>query len=224
MSIKNWRSDDKPREKLIEKGASALSDSELIAILIGSGTKEVSAIELAKKLLDGVNGNLELMGRMSMEEMMMLKGIGVAKAVTLMAAMELGRRRSMYEAEVVKLDSPEEAAKYLVPKLSDLSHEEFWMLCLANNNKLIASVKIGRGSDTASVVGLREIARTALLKKAVKVILSHNHPSGNIMPSDEDKRITERIKKAFEFLDIQLIDHIIVGGNNYFSFANENLL
>lgn len=224
MSIKQWRNDEKPREKLLEKGAFVLTDSELLAILIGSGTREKSAIDLASSLLEITDNNLLMFGRLSVDEMTTVKGIGVAKAVILAAAMELGRRQCRSSFEVQKITSPEDAAKLFIPLLRDLTHEEFWVAYLMNDNGVISKEMIGKGSETVSVVNVREIVRNGLLKKTIKVIVAHNHPSGNIKPGKADIKLTRKIKEALSFFDIDLLDHIIVGGNNYFSFADNNLI
>jgi DNA repair protein RadC len=224
MSIKQWQKDEKPREKLLEKGVSSLTDFELLAILIGSGTREKSAIDLAKELLSITENNLFLFGRLSVDEMTMIKGIGKAKSVTLAAAMELGRRQCSGDFEILQVKNSEDAAKIFIPLLRDLTHEEFWAAYLLNNNGVLSKEMIGRGSETASVVNVREIVRNALLKKTVKVIVAHNHPSGNIQPGEADINLTKKLKKALGFFDIDLLDHIIVGGNNYFSFADNNLI
>ena len=224
MSIKQWRNDEKPREKLLEKGASVLTNAELLAILIGSGTREKSAIDLASDLLSLTSDNLLMFGRLSVDEMITVKGIGVAKAVTLSAAMEIGRRQCGSGLEVQKITGPEDAAKLFVPMLRDLTHEEFWVAYLMNDNSVISKEMIGKGSEMASVVNVREIVRNALLKKSLKVIVAHNHPSGNLNPGEADIKLTKKIKEALSFFDIDLLDHIIVGGNNYFSFADNNLI
>ena len=224
MSIKHWRNDEKPREKLLEKGASVLTNAELLAILIGSGNREKSAIDLASDLLNLTDNRLLLFGRLSVEEMTTVKGIGFAKAVTLTAAMELGRRQCSGDLEKQKINNPEDAAKIFVPLLRDLTHEEFWVAYLMNDNGVISKEMIGKGSETASIVNVREIVRNALLKRTLKVIVAHNHPSGNVNPGEADIKLTKKIKEALNFFDIDLLDHIIVGGNNYFSFANNNLI
>jgi len=221
MSIKDWNKDERPREKLIEFGPQVLSLAELLAILIGSGTKQKSALELSKELLNVVDNKLFLLGRMSVDDLKRVKGIGTAKAVILSAALELGRRRLVENMDIQQISSSSDAADLFFPLLSDLPHEEFWSLFLTNANTIISKMRLSRGSDTATIVDVKELVRNALLKKAKSVIVVHNHPSGKVLPGTKDLDITEKIKKALSFFDIKLLDHIIIGYNKFYSFADE---
>ncbi len=224
MSIKNWNKDERPREKLILHGPDVLSDAELLAILISSGTKEKSALEIAKELLDTTGGNIAMLGKMSVDELKNIKGIGPAKAVILAAALELGRRRRLADSDTFQVKNSEDAATLFIPVLSDLSHEEFWVLYLTNANTVIAKERLSRGSDVASVVDVKEVVRNAILKKAKNLIVAHNHPSGNIVPGSHDIAVTAKLKKALSYFDINLLDHIIIGYNKFYSFADEGKL
>ncbi len=224
MSIKDWNEDERPREKLLLHGAHVLSVAELLAILIGSGTKEKSALDLSKELLLAANEDLVVLGRMSVDELKNIKGIGTAKAVLLAAALELGRRRNLSEHKVLQITSSKDAATLLFPVLSDLSHEEFWVLFLTQANTVMAQERLSRGSDVASVVDIKEVARKAILKKARNLIVAHNHPSGNVVPGSHDIAVTEKLKKALSFFDIRLLDHLIIGHHKFYSFADEGKL
>ncbi len=225
FTIKNWASGDRPREKLLQKGRLALSDAELIAILIGSGNKKESAVELSKRILSESQNNLNLLGKLSVQQLMNFKGIGEAKAISIIAAMELGRRRRSSEAlEQVKISSSNSVFEVLQPILGELSHEEFWILYLNNANKIIEQFQISKGGITGTLVDVRITLRKALELGATSLILAHNHPSGNLNPSDADKQLTKKLKTASESLDIKILDHIIVTEKSYFSFADEGIL
>lgn len=223
--IKSWASGDRPREKLIQKGKTALSDAELIAILIGSGTPKESAVELSKKILASTNNNLNALGKLSMKQLMEFKGIGEARAISIIAAMELGRRRRSEEAlERVRITSSSSVFELLQPIIGELPHEEFWILYLNNSNKILEQYQVSKGGITGTLVDVRITLRKALEVGAVSIILAHNHPSGNLNPSEADKQLTRKLKTASESLDIKVLDHIIVTEKSYFSFADEGML
>ena len=223
--ITNWAEDDKPREKLMLKGKQALSDAELIAILIGSGSRNESAVELSKRILASVEGNLNALGKLSLQQLMTFKGIGEAKAISIMAAMELGRRRRGEEAvELKKITSSKSIFELMQPIIGELSHEEFWIIYLNNSNKVISKSQLSKGGITGTVVDTRLVFKSAIENGAVSVILVHNHPSGTLVASEADKQITRKIKLAGESLDIKVLDHLIVTETNYFSFADEGIL
>lgn len=225
LSIRNWSEDDRPREKLVQKGRAALSDSELIAILIGSGSRNESAVSLAKRILQSVNGSLNELGKLTIEQLCEFRGIGEAKAVSIIAALELGRRRKAEDIpEKVKITSSSLAYQVFQPILGDLPHEEFWVAYLNNSNQVINTLQLSKGGITGTFVDVRLIVKPALLNSATAIILAHNHPSGGLKPSNEDKRLTEKIYKAAVSLDIKVLDHIIVTEKAYFSFADEGLL
>lgn len=225
FTIKNWAMDDRPREKLLQKGKLSLTDAELIAILIGSGSREGSAVELSKKILSKNQNNLNLLGKQSVAQLMQFKGIGEAKAISIIAAMELGRRRRSEEAiENVKISSSNSVFEVLQPMLGDLPHEEFWILYLNNANKIIETFQISKGGITGTLVDVRITLRKALELGAVSLILAHNHPSGNLNPSEADKQLTQKMKTAAESMDIKILDHLIVTEKSYFSFADEGLM
>ncbi len=225
FSIKNWNEDDRPREKLLLKGRSALSDAELVAILIGSGSRNESAVSLSQRILASVHNNLSELGKRSIPELMGFKGIGEAKAVTIAAALELGRRRRAGEAlDRKKITSSQSVFEYIQPILGELPHEEFWILYLTNSNKIIKSSQISKGGITGTLVDVRLVFKEALQLGAVGIILAHNHPSGTLKPSQADIQLTKKLKSAGDGLDIKVLDHLIVTEKAYFSFADENLL
>ncbi len=225
FTIKNWAIDDRPREKLLQRGKLSLTDAELIAILIGSGNRDESAVELSKKILSKNQNNLNVLGKQSVSQLMQFKGIGEAKAISIIAAMELGRRRRSEEAlEKVKITSSNSVFEVLQPILGDLAHEEFWILYLNNSNKIIEQFQISKGGITGTLVDVRITLRKALELGAVSLILAHNHPSGNLNPSEADKQLTIKLKTAAESMDIKILDHLIVTEKSYFSFADEGLM
>ncbi|MFS4456442.1 RadC family protein [Maribacter sp. 2304DJ31-5] len=225
FSIKHWSDDDRPREKLVQKGRSVLSDAELIAILIGSGSKSESAVELSKKILASVDNNLNELGRLSINQLMQFKGIGEAKAVSIAAALEIGRRRrGEGETKIKKIGSSRDAYELLFPLMGDLEHEEFWILFLNNANKIMHKSQLSKGGITGTLVDIRLIMKQTLELGAVGLILAHNHPSGTLVPSNADKEITQKIKKAGEALDIKVLDHLIITQHDYFSFADGQIL
>ncbi|MFS4493610.1 RadC family protein [Maribacter sp. 2308TA10-17] len=225
LSIKNWSDDDKPREKLVQKGKAVLSDAELIAILIGSGSRNESAVELSKRILASVNNNLNELGRLSIKQLMEFKGIGEAKAVTIGAALEMGRRRRGEEAQkITKIQSSKSVFELLQPIMGELEHEEFWIVYLNNSNKVLHRAQLSKGGITGTLVDVRLVMKQALELGAVALILAHNHPSGTLKPSNADKQITQKLKVAGEALDLKVLDHLIITQKEYFSFADEGVL
>lgn len=224
LSIKEWAVEDRPREKMLAKGIRSLSEAELIAILIGSGNLEESAVEVSRRILASVNNNLNELGKKNINDLQKFKGIGPAKAITIAAAMELGRRRKETEPEEKpKVVTSADAAALFVPLLSDLPHEEFWVLLLNRNNLVIDKMLVSQGGLSGTIIDVRIILKIALDKLASSIILCHNHPSGNLVPSEADKEITRKIKEAGKHMDIPVLDHLIVGNGAYFSFTDEGL-
>ncbi|HCY00743.1 MAG TPA: hypothetical protein DG754_11440 [Bacteroidales bacterium] len=225
LTIKQWAHDDRPREKMISKGATALSDAELVAILIGSGTTNETAVGIAQKVLAAAKNNLNELGRFTIKDLTKTKGIGTAKAIAIMAALELGRRRKNSEAiNREQITSSNDVIELFQASLADLPHEEFWVLLLNRANKIIERVKISEGGYTATTVDVRKIMKTALEHQAIGLILCHNHPSGNHNPSNEDINITAKIKQAAKTLDISLLDHVIITSGKCFSMADNSMI
>jgi len=223
--IKNWAEDDRPREKMMQKGYAALSNAELIAILIQSGNKEKNAVELARELLKMSNYNLSQMSKLAIKDFQKVKGIGEVRAITVAAALELGRRRQLSEAVDQKvLGNSKAAADLLVPLMSDLPHEHFCVLCLTAGNKLLHYEFVSSGGLTSTVADPRVIFKIAIQHMASRIIIAHNHPSGNLRPSISDKTVTEKIKNGALMLDMRLVDHLIIADNKYLSFADEGML
>jgi DNA repair protein RadC len=221
--IKAWAEDDRPREKFLLKGKQSLSNTELLAILIATGTKNESAVDLARKILQLTNDNLNELGKLSINDLKKVKGIGEAKAITIAAALELGRRRKDEDAKQIEIvKTSREVFNYFEPLLADLPHEEFWILLLARNRKVIARVKISEGGVTGTVVDTKIIFKHAIENLASYIVLCHNHPSGNLQPSAADIQITKNLKNAAKLLDIDIVDHIIIGNNKYYSFADND--
>jgi DNA repair protein RadC len=225
LSIRNWALEDRPREKMLLKGIQSLSDSELLALLIGSGTRKASAVDLARQVLNMAGNNLDKLGKYSVSDLKKLKGIGQARAISIVAALELGRRRKVSDSpEEMKITGSADAFNLLGPMLADLSHEEFWVLLLNRSNKVIEKQKISQGGITGTVTDIRMILKIALDNLATSLILCHNHPSGNLQPSEADLSITRRIKESAALMDISVLDHLIIAGKSYFSLADENLM
>ncbi len=223
--IKSWPLDDRPREKMLAKGAAALSNSELLAILINNGNKEKSALQIAKDILFIGQNNLDELGKLSLKDLQKIKGIGVAKAITITAAMELGRRRvnsDFLNKTIVR--SSGEIAIYLKTVLKDNAHEVFAVLFLNRANKILHFEIVSSGGLTGTVADPRIILKKALETGATSIVLSHNHPSGSLRPSRADEDLTQKIKQAAMYLDIRVLDHIIVSDEGYFSFADEGLI
>ena len=223
--IKAWAEDDQPREKLLLKGKNALSDAELIAILIGIGTKDMSAVELSKKILQSVENNLNQLAKMSIPELMKFKGIGEAKAISIVAAMELARRRKDADhLKKTKILGSRDAYIHLKPYLLDLNHEQFWMVCLNRNLEIISTIQISSGGVTGTIADPKLIFKYAIEQLASAIIITHNHPSGNKNPSQADIDLTKKINEVSRILEITLSDHLIFTNDGYFSFADENMM
>ncbi|MFT3845127.1 MAG: DNA repair protein RadC [Lacibacter sp.] len=223
-TIKNWALDDRPREKLLLKGTEALSNSELIAILIGSGTKTKSAVDVAKDVLNLAKDNLNDLGKMSLKDLMKIDGIGEARAITIAAALELGRRRQATEVQKSIIKTSSDIAHFLQIQLKDKAHEVFAVAFLNRANKINHLEIISEGGITGTVADPRIILKKALEHNAVNIVLCHNHPSGSLKPSRADELLTRKIKEAALLLDITVIDHIIVSDDGYYSFADEGIL
>lgn len=225
LTIKEWALDDRPREKMMSKGIGALSDAELMAILIGSGTRNETAVAISQRILGIANNNLNELGKYSLNDLTKIKGIGPAKAITIMAALELGRRRKATEALSRKqISSSKDVVDIFQPQLADLPHEEFWILLLNRANRIIAQVRVSEGGQTATVVDTRKIMRIVLEYQALGIVLCHNHPSGNHNPSNDDIKITQKLKAAASTLDVNLLDHIIITDSQCYSMADEGVL
>lgn len=225
LKIKSWSPEDRPREKLLSKGTPVLSDAELVAILLGTGTATVSAVELAKRILQTVDNDLHQLGRLSVKDLMKVKGIGQAKAIGIIAALELGRRRRETEAEEKpRISGSRDCFNILKPHLEDLPHEEFWILLLNRANRMIRKYQVSQGGVAGTVADPKIIFKVAIAELASGIILAHNHPSGNLTASQADIELTKKIKEAGKLLEIQVLDHLIVAGQKYFSFADEGML
>jgi len=225
LTIKEWALEDRPREKMIQKGVGSLSDAELLAILIGSGTKNETAVTVAQRILSTASNNLNELGKFTIKELTNLKGIGEAKAITIMAALELGRRRKKAEAlDRQKIQSSSDVIEIFQPLLADLPHEEFWVLFLNRANKIIDQAKITQGGTTGTIFDVKMIIKSAIDKLASSIIICHNHPSGNQKPSDQDISITKKLKEASALMDISLLDHIIITDKDCYSFADNGIL
>lgn len=224
-SIKQWAKDDRPREKLLMKGAETLSDSELLAILIHHGTKEKSALDLGKEILKLGQNNLDELGKLSVKSLMKIKGIGEAKAITIAAALELGRRRqASAPLKKAAVTSSRDIADFLRSRLKDERREVFAVVFLNRANRINHFEIVSEGGITGTIADTRVILRKALEADAVSIILSHNHPSGSLKPSRADEELTRKIKEAARFFDINVTDHIIVSNEGYYSFADEGIL
>ncbi len=222
--INQWAEDDRPREKFLLKGKSSLSDSELLAILIGSGSRNESAVQLCQRILFSTNNNLNQLGKLSIKQLTEFKGIGEAKAISIAAALELGRRRRSEDAEeLVKITSSKAVFEIMQPIIGELYHEEFWILYLNNSNKVIHKAQLSKGGIVGTVVDCRIVFKTAFEQNATSIILTHNHPSGKLEASNSDKEITEKLIVAGKQLDIRVLDHLIITQNGYFSFQDEGI-
>lgn len=222
LKITDWAEEDRPREKLLLKGVSALSDAELLAILIGSGNKNETAVELSQRILFSVKNNLNSFGRLTIAELIKnFNGIGEAKAITIVAALELGKRRKLSETEKqATITSSQDVFDLFQPLLGDLRHEESWALLLNNSNKVIKKTQVSKGGIIGTVIDIRLIIKEAIEALATKLILVHNHPSGNNQPSAEDDNITRKLKDAGNLLDVLLIDHVIVCDKSHYSYRD----
>ena len=224
MTIKNWADTDKPREKMISQGKTALSNAELLAILLGSGSADESAVELSRRILASVNNSLTTLGKQSLQQLQAFKGIGQAKAITILAATEMGRRRAAETPELQpKIEVAHNVFALMQPLIGELPHEEFWVLYLNSTNRVIHKARLFSGGITQTTVDVRLLFKTALEQGAIALILVHNHPSGNTTPSKEDIELTQRVKTAGDMLDIKLLDHVIVTEKEYLSLLDERL-
>ena len=223
LNINEWAVEDRPREKMMLHGVGALSDAELLAILIGSGNREETAVELMRRILASCHNDLNELGKMGLEELCTFKGIGDAKAVTILAASELGKRRASAERsrERTTITSSKDIYAYFHPLLCDLSVEECWVLLLNQALKVIDRVRVSTGGLAGTAVDIRLVLREALIRRAPAIALCHNHPSGNTHPSNEDNRLTERLAKSAAVMDIRLIDHLVLTDGAYYSYADE---
>jgi DNA repair protein RadC len=222
--IHQWAEDDRPREKFLLKGKDVLSDSELLAILIGSGSRNESAVQLCQRILASTNHNLNRLGKMTIAQLMQFKGIGEAKAISIAAALELGRRRRAEDSiQLKKITSSKAVFEIMQPIIGELPHEEFWVVYLNNSNKIIYKTQLSKGGITGTVVDIRLIFKMAFEQNATALILAHNHPSGKLIASDADRIITKKIKEAGQILEIQVLDHIISTENDYLSFQDAGI-
>ena len=224
FGIKSWAEEDRPREKLLDKGRHMLTEAELIAILIGSGSRDETAVELSKRILVSVDNNLNNLGKLTVQELNRFKGIGDAKAISIIAALELGRRRK--EAEIVKREkivTSKDAFEIMKPSMMDLPHEEFWLIMLNRANLVLKKEMISRGGVAGTVVDTKIIFKTAIGNHASSIIICHNHPSGNLKPSEADIKITKNIKEAGKIMEIPLLDHLIITDSGFYSFVDEGL-
>jgi len=226
FTIKQWAEEDRPREKMLQKGVRSLSNAELLAILIGSGNKTMTAVDLSKKILNDVGNSLQSLGKKSISDLIATyNGVGEAKAITILAAMELGRRRQSEDAlKQPKISGSQSVAEIFQPLLSDLPHEEFWVLYLSRSNAVMASEKISQGGVSGTVVDVKLIFKPALEKLASAIVLCHNHPSGNKQPSKEDLTITRKCVEAGKVLAVDVLDHIIISHSEYYSFADNGIM
>ena len=225
QSIKNWATEDRPREKMLTKGREALSDAELIAILIGSGNSNESAVDLSRRILKDVNDNLIQLSQLNTNDLMSYNGIGEAKAVSIVAALELGRRRRFAEtAQQQHIHNSKEAFEYFYMQMSDLQHEQFWVMLLNPKNKVIKLVKVSDGGINGTTADPKRIFKIAVENNATALMLCHNHPSGSVKPSDSDITLTKNIINGGKLLEIKILDHIVIGIDNYFSFADSGLI
>ena len=225
MKITDWAETDRPREKLLEKGISALTDAELIAILIGSGTVSMSAVDLSREILASVENDLYKLSALSIKDLQKFKGIGEAKAISIVSALELGKRRREKESvEKPRILCSKDAYEILKPDLTFLPYEEFWVILMNRSNYVLKKVKIGQGGISETTADLRLAFKAAIDNLATTILIAHNHPSGNLNPSTSDKELTKRFKESGKMLEITLADHIIITDRGYFSFADENLI
>lgn len=225
LAINQWAEEDRPREKMLLHGASVLSNAELLAILIGSGSAEASAVELMRKVLEGCDNRLSELGKRTVDDLCRYKGIGPAKAITILAASELGRRRKEEEpGERKQIRCSKDIYAYFHPLMCDLAIEECWILLLNQAAKIIEAVKISQGGLAATQVDIRCVLREALLKRATSLVLIHNHPSGNVHPSADDDRLTQSLFQASKVMNIRMLDHVVVSDGTYYSYADKGRL
>jgi DNA repair protein RadC len=225
LSIKQWAEEDRPREKLLLRGRNSLTDAELIAILIGSGNSKESAVQLSQRILLSVNGNLDSLGKLNIDNLTQFKGIGQAKAISIIAALEIGRRRlSTTAIEKPRIQSSKMAYEFIIGDMMDLQHEEFWCIFLNRRNEVIKKFQLSKGGISGTLADIRLVFKAAIECLASSMFLFHNHPSGNLQPSEPDKKLTSKFIEVGKLLDIQVIDHIIVTDKAYFSFADNGLV
>jgi len=225
QALSTWAVEERPREKVMANGVQYLSNAELLAILLGSGTRHMTAVELARQILKDAGDSLQELGRQGIGELVRIKGVGPAKATSILAAMELGRRRAgVQHSDKVAVKSSETVYKLFHPLMGDLEHEEFWLLMLNRANRVLGKYKVSQGGLSGTVIDTRIILKKALDNLSSSIIVCHNHPSGNKQPSDADVKITRKLKKAAEMLEIKLLDHVIIADKSYFSFADEGLI
>lgn len=224
-SIKEWDEKDRPREKLLNKGSDILSDAELIAILIGSGSQKESAVDLARRILQSVNNDLSELSKLCIKDLTKFNGIGIAKAISIVSALELGKRRKEFKMlQKVKITQSRDVFEILYPHLADLNHEEFWVIFLNRSNSVLSKKKISSGGISGTVADIKMIFKMAIDNLASSIILGHNHPSGNLKPSIQDIELTKKLSESGKMLEIQVLDHVIVCGNQYLSFADEGIV
>ncbi|MGV3706210.1 MAG: RadC family protein [Arcticibacter sp.] len=225
ITIKSWAEEDRPREKLLSQGRRILSDAELIAILIGSGSRSETAVELSRRILASLDNDLEKLGKLSVSELSRFKGIGEAKAISIISALELGRRRRESSTSFTdQITSSRDVYELLRRQFADLNHEEFWIVLLNRSNKVLSCHLISKGGQAGTIADPKIIFQTALENHSASIILSHNHPSGNLKPSQADLQLTRKLKDAGELLDISVLDHLIFTDASYLSFADEGLM
>lgn len=224
LCIRDWAVEDRPREKMLKHGVASMSDAELLAILIGSGSLEDSAVELMRKVLKGVHDDLNELGKCSVDDLCKYNGIGPVKALKILAASELGKRRKDEMRERMTVCSSADIYKVFYPVLCDSHTEECWVLLMNNSMKVIGRTKVSDGGIASTLVDVRCVLREALLKRATCIALCHNHPSGNTQPSNEDKRLTRKLKESASLMDINLVDHVVLVDGSYYSFADNGLL
>ena len=223
--IKSWAEGDRPRERLLQHGRHTLSDAELLAILIRTGTRNATAVDMAREILQSSNNDLTLLSRLNPRELAKIKGMGLVKAITIVAALELGRRLREAEAsKKQKITCSKDVSDMLQPHLSDLIHEEFWLLLLNRGNQVLHKTSVSKGGISGTVVDPRLIFKTAIEFNASAIILCHNHPSGSTKPSESDLNLTKKLKEAGRNLDIDVLDHVIIAGETFFSFADEGIM
>ena len=225
LSIKNWAVEDRPREKLMYKGVKSLSSAELLAIIIGSGNRKQSAVDLSKSILSLCNNDLNILAKKNIPDLIKIPGIGEAKAISIISALELGRRQKAFPSkQKQKITCSNDAFEIVYPYVEDLEHEEFWVIFLNQANKILEIKNVSSGGITGTVFDVRLVFKDALLLQATNLILCHNHPSGNLQPSNADKDVTSRASKAGKLMNISILDHLIIADNQFFSFADEGLI
>ena len=225
LTINQWAEEDRPREKMMQKGAEALTDAELLGILIGSGSTDESAVSLMQRILASCDNNLNQLAKWEVRDFARFKGMGPAKSITVMAALELGKRRNLQmQAERLRISSSTDIYKLFHPLLCDLPTEEFWTLLLNQANKVIDKIRISRGGIDQTTADVRTILREALIKRATQIALVHNHPSGNVNPSNDDLKLTQAVQRAAQIMNIRLIDHLVITDGSYYSFNDEGRL